>query len=466
MFEILSRAAELKAELDTFRPLSAEMEARIMQKFRLDWNYNSNHLEGNQLSYGETRALLLFGVTAQGKPLKDHIEMTGHNEAIELIIDVIKDERPLNEAFIRELHTLLLKKDHYIQAQTANGIATRRLVQVGRYKTQPNHVLTVTGETFYFATPEETPAKMQELLAWYREKKDAPDTNPITLAAEFHYRFILIHPFDDGNGRMARLLMNFILMQFGYPPVIVKTDDKENYLNVLRLADAGNLEAFIEYIAVNLTYSLELMIKGAKGESIEDPTDLDKKLALLDQRLKSIGKRFSVKKTSKIVFTILEKSVFPLMDSFYPSAQKFNNFYLEPSFDVIVNLQTRNYSSTYEGARAEFSRFNLEYSNYLILQSVYKRFSTDEVEKFDYFSSVRFEFEIDRYKITVSDTADKYIETVKDYATYLTEDEISSIVTILGNRHYEFIEQKLNEKPTEPKAAGFKFPSESGSNSG
>ncbi|HNU06564.1 MAG TPA: Fic family protein [Pyrinomonadaceae bacterium] len=270
----LDRAAQLKSELDAFRPLDPEAEARIMQKFRLDWNYHSNNLEGNTLTYGETKALILFGVTAQGKPLRDHFEITGHNEAINWVLDLVKSETPLTEKFIRELHTLVLKEDSFKEAQTADGQPTRRRIVVGKYKIQPNHVVTVTGETFYFATPEETPAKMKELVDWFREQRERPDVDPIALAAVFHYKFILIHPFDDGNGRVARILMNFILMQFGYPPVIIKTDDNENYFSVLRLADAGELQPFVDYVAQNLIRSLELMIRGANGEEIEEPENL------------------------------------------------------------------------------------------------------------------------------------------------------------------------------------------------
>jgi Fic family protein len=88
--ENTTKALELKSNLDNLRPINKEQEDRIMQKFRLDWNYHSNHLEGNTLTYGETKALVLFGITAQGKPLKDHFEITGHNEAINWVIDVVK----------------------------------------------------------------------------------------------------------------------------------------------------------------------------------------------------------------------------------------------------------------------------------------------------------------------------------------------------------------------------------------
>lgn len=219
--EEIRQALQLKSELDALRPIDKEQEGRIMQKFRLDWNYHSNHLEGNSLTYGETKALILFGVTAQGKPLKDTLEITGHNEAINWVLEMIQGDRPLTENFIRELHSLLLQ-DSYKESKNAKGEIVPRKLSAGKYKITPNHVQTITGEIFYFATPEETQAKMTELLDWYKEKATEKEVNPILLAAEFHYKFIRIHPFDDGNGRTARILMNFILMQFRFPPVIIK----------------------------------------------------------------------------------------------------------------------------------------------------------------------------------------------------------------------------------------------------
>lgn len=287
--EDIANALKLKNELDSLRPIDKEKEAIIMQKFRLDWNYHSNHLEGNSLTYGETKALILFGITAQGKPLKDTLEITGHNEAINWVLEMINGERPLTENFIRELHTLLLKESYQVDAITPDGKPTKKRITVGSYKTTANHVKTKTGEIFYFATPEETPAKMYDLLNWLNQKVKEENVNPIFVAAEFHYRFIRIHPFDDGNGRTARILMNFILMQFGFPPVIIKTEDKAHYFAALQMADAGNIETFINYIAQNLVRSLEIMIAGAKGENIEEE-DISSKIKALEQKLLELKK--------------------------------------------------------------------------------------------------------------------------------------------------------------------------------
>ncbi|MEL1245172.1 Fic family protein [Flavobacterium sp. DGU11] len=342
--EEIIRALELKKQLDSLRPLEKEQEARIMQKFRLDWNYHSNNLEGNSLTYGETKALIMHGITAQGKPLKDHFEITGHNEAINWILDIVKgSDYPLTENFIRELHTLLLKESYEVDAQTPDGKPTKKRVKVGSYKTSPNHVQTKTGEMFYFATPEETPAKMGDLIAWYNEKIADTDFNSILLAAEFHYKFILIHPFDDGNGRTARILMNFILLKFGYPPVIIKTEDKENYYAVLRLADTGNLEAFVEYIAKNLNRSLEIMIAGANGEDIEEPDDIDKEIALLEKRLAGYGKEINKEKSLETTKDIYVNTVYPLAMMLKNKFVPFEKFYLDTYAFIQVNGQQFNW---------------------------------------------------------------------------------------------------------------------------
>ncbi len=102
-----TNAVNLLAQLNSLRPLDPEQEKRIWQKFRLDWNFHSNNLEGNSLTFGETKSLLLHNITAQGKPLKDHIEITGHNEAIHAILDAVKGKEPITERFLRELHILI-----------------------------------------------------------------------------------------------------------------------------------------------------------------------------------------------------------------------------------------------------------------------------------------------------------------------------------------------------------------------
>ncbi len=453
---MLSQILMLKNELDTLRPLGREQEAIIMQKFRLDWNYHSNHLEGNSLTYGETKALILFGLTAQGKPLKDHFEITGHDEAIKWIEDIVKQERPLTESFIRELHTLLLQKSYEVDAITPDGKPTKRRIEIGQYKTAPNHVLTKTGEIFRFATPEETPAKMHDLMEWFREKQANSYTEPVLLAAEFHYKFIRIHPFDDGNGRTARLLMNFILMQYGYPPVIIKTEDKQNYFNVLRLADAGNLEPFVNYIAENLSRSLEIMIKGAKGESIEDPDDLDKEIALLEQKLKGVGKETKSRNT---ISNITLNSFRILASKFIFESKKFQKFYLHN--EVLSKIDENVKGITESGVEEDLQSilFKIEFDSDFNPNSMGYVFRFEAISNLSFIvaifiSGFGIEFFDTFYKVNriVNKPNENYgfmdlseSELRKPYSEQLTDEEISLIVNTEMKRHTAFIESKIKE---------------------
>lgn len=435
----LEKSIILKNELDSLRPLKKEDELRIMQKFRLDWNYHSNNLEGNTLTYGETKALILFGITAQGKPLKDHFEITGHDEAIKWIEEIVKQERPLTENFIRELHKLILKEPYEVDAITPNGEPTKKRIKVGVYKTFPNHVKTKTGEIFRFATPEETPALMNDLINWYRAKVQTKEVNPILLATEFHYKYIRIHPFDDGNGRTARILMNFILMRFGYPPAIIRTEDKENYFAALRQADAGIIEPFIQYISGNLNRSLEIMIKGAKGESIEEPDDLDKEIALLEKRLETVGQPIKISKSKESILEIYDDTISNTAQKFIEKGEKFEKFYKQYKFRILTGNGGETLSK--ENALVE-SRENIsENTNVITIQFAYKTLNQIGLENFMYFSEITFSFDYAGYK--VKNNADLVLENL--YGKQLTQDEIILLVNTEFRKHKQAIEDKIDE---------------------
>jgi len=440
----VNKAEQLKEELDNLRPIDSEAEKRIMQKFRLDWNYHSNNLEGNSLTYGETKALILFGITAQGKPLKDHFEITGHDEAIKWIEEVVKDKTPLTEKFIRELHTLLLKESSYKEAQTDDGKPTRRKIEVGKYKTQPNHVITATGETFYFALPEETPAKMQELIEWFRKEKKKAKVNPILLASLFHYRFIRIHPFDDGNGRVARILMNFILMQFGYPPVIIKTEDKENYYAVIRLADADELEPFIEYIAQNLVHSLEIMIKGAKGEDIEEPEDLDKEIVLLERKIRTVGTKIEVIKNRVAIVEVFDNSITPLANTFFREFRKFDKFYMQYHARIHINGNAvlGEYDNAPHYVKKEFEKKPNDNIEEIKLVYSHIEFNQDGFGNFKHESTIWITFELTKYVIRINNTSVFYEKLYNDEVIH---EEINTIVAEQKRKHLGFIKTKIKK---------------------
>ena len=275
----------LKEELESLRPLRQEVVAQIEQKLRIEANYHSNAIEGNTLTFGETRSLILHGLTAHGKPMRDHLDIEGHDSAVKAIEAAVQDEDALTEVFIRNLHQILLKEPYEVEAVTPGGIRTKRTITVGDYKTTPNNVRTSTGEIYYFTPPEQVKPAMGDLIDWYRRMEDAGE-HPIVIAATFHYRFVRIHPFDDGNGRMARLLMNMILIRHGYTVAMIRREGRDDYIDHLEKADqTEDLTEFINYIASCCEYSLNLHLKAARGESIEDVDDIDKEIALFKQSL-------------------------------------------------------------------------------------------------------------------------------------------------------------------------------------
>ena len=438
------KAIELKKELDGLKPLTKDQEEKIWQKFRLDWNYHSNHLEGNSLTFGETKNLILHNITAQGKPLKDHIEITGHNEVLNWILDLIKEDRPLTENFIRELHKLLLKEPYEVEAVTPDGKPTRKKIEIGKYKTTANQVKTTTGEIFRFAEPEETAAKMFDLLNWYQEKRTEADVNPILLSAEFHYKFIIIHPFDDGNGRMARILMNFILMSFAYPPTIIKTEDKGNYFFALRQADNGDIEFFVDYIAQNLVRSLELIIAGAKGENIEEPDDLDKSIALLEHKLKWIGVNINNFKSKETVLAVLENSLKPLYITFIGSCRKFNNFYSTINFRLFCNgrVTINDDKIDFEQLLAKISAINHStVLNQIVIQYSFNNFKNATTEENSYKSVIIINLNNDNYEL-----ANGYQALLQyPYNLNMSENEMREFVNDEMKRHYQYIEELVKD---------------------
>ena len=249
----------------TAQPLPVENEGRLWQRLRIEWNYNSNHIEGNTLTYGETLLLLIHGRTRGEHLLREYEEMRGHDVAIELVRTLAREQRPLSEGDLRDLNRIVLKEGFWRVAQTPDGEPTRKWIEPGRYKTQPNHMITAAGELFYFATPEETPARMADLVKWLHVEMQTPTLALPALLARLHHDFIRIHPFDDGNGRVIRLLLNFVLLRAGLLPLVVKSRDRRRYLETIALADTGDLTALAEFLTEALGWSLRLGLQATRG---------------------------------------------------------------------------------------------------------------------------------------------------------------------------------------------------------
>lgn len=220
------------------QPLSERDRERLGRKFMVEFNFNSNHIEGNTLTYGQTELLLLFGKVIGEADMKDLEEMKASNIGLKMMQEqaCIKD-MPLTQNFIRMLHKTLIREDYTVCRELPGGQQTSYVIHAGRYKSRPNSVITRYGDRFEYAAPEETAALMTDLVDWYNKEETKGKLSPVELAALFHYRYIRIHPFEDGNGRIARLLVNYILVRHGYPMIVVRSRCKKEYLEALHQAD-------------------------------------------------------------------------------------------------------------------------------------------------------------------------------------------------------------------------------------
>lgn len=231
----------LKKKLDTKRPLPVETVRSLHDDLIIQWTYNSNAIEGNTLTIYETKVIVEEGITVGGKSLREHFEAINHKEAILFIEEAIQKETPLTEYLIKSIHHLILTN---IDKENAGSYRNQNVVISGASHTPPDYL--------------HLNQEMETLINWYNTTK----LHPIEKAALLHSKFVHIHPFIDGNGRTARLLLNLELMKQGYPPIIIKTDDRFHYYEVLDLgATTGNHEPFIEMVANYCKERLEFILR-------------------------------------------------------------------------------------------------------------------------------------------------------------------------------------------------------------
>lgn len=212
--EVLQRVDARKAELDAHRPLAPATVASLRDKLALDWTYNSNAIEGNTLTLRETKVVLEDGITIGKKSMREHFEAINHRDAILLVEELVRGETPINQWNLKNIHSLVLKN---IDNEHA-----------GRYRTGN---VAITGAGFIPPSHLHLDQKMADLVEWY--EGEARSLHPIDRAAQLHTRFVEIHPFEDGNGRTARLLLNFELMREGYPIAIIRSEDRLAYYDAL-----------------------------------------------------------------------------------------------------------------------------------------------------------------------------------------------------------------------------------------
>ena len=238
--ELYRRIIGKKRELDRLRPIPKAVLEKLRHQFAIELAYNSNAIEGNTLTLRETKMVIEEGITVKGKPLREHFEAMNHQKAFEFMEGLAKG-RKIGEDVIKELHKLIM-----------SGIDDR---YAGRYRDVNVSILGAPKKPpKYHLVPE----RMAELVKYV--SKNPERLNPVEMAAILHYRLVEIHPFIDGNGRVARLLMNLFLMRHGYPVTLVLKVDRKKYYDRLRKADLGNCRPFADFIGRCVERNLDLYL--------------------------------------------------------------------------------------------------------------------------------------------------------------------------------------------------------------
>jgi Fic family protein len=236
----------LKRELDQLRPLQEEQVKSLKTLFDVEFTYNSTAIEGNTLSCQETKIILLDGITIGGKSMREHLEIINHKEAIDYLEGLShKKMTALMRTDILNIHSIVLQ-----------GIDQKN---AGKYRTVPVYIALKDGSKRVFCDPLLIADEMDSFFNWlFTEKKE----HPLIVASEAHTKLVSIHPFIDGNGRAARLLMNLILLQNAYVPAVIKNKDRSAYLDAIELWQNNNeKEVFYNIIIDYEKDSLEVYLK-------------------------------------------------------------------------------------------------------------------------------------------------------------------------------------------------------------
>jgi Fic family protein len=246
--QLLKSIEGKKRELDSFRPFPPELVRKLDEQFTVEWTYNSNAIEGNTLSLRETDLVINRGLTIGNKTLKEHFEAINHKEGIQFLYDFVKKKKPLDEQTILAIHKIILRNISELDA--------------GHYRRENVMIL---GAVHLPPSAAKVPKLMAEFLEWYY--KHAAKMSIVELASWLHYKLVYIHPFIDGNGRTARLAMNLILLQHGYPPAVILNIDRKKYYQVLKEADRERYGDYFNFIGRSVERSLLIYLNALKSKN-------------------------------------------------------------------------------------------------------------------------------------------------------------------------------------------------------
>ena len=274
--KLYKRITERKKLLDRIRPIDKFQIENLRKEFVIEYVFDSTSIEGNTLTLNETRLILEEGITIGGKSLREHLDVLNQKEAMDWINEFVKFKNEIKEIDILNLHRITLK-----------GISD---YWAGKYKISQNRIV---GSKLKTTLPYKVSSEIGNFI--YQLNINLVKYNPVELAAFGHHEIARIHPFVDGNGRVARLLCNLILMKDGYPPIIIKVNDRKRYFDSLEKAHFGNLKSFVDFIGLRVEESLiryvSALTKTTKNNELLPLSELAKETSYSQEYLSLLARK-------------------------------------------------------------------------------------------------------------------------------------------------------------------------------
>lgn len=271
MKDFLQQIDAKKQRLDGYRPLPPELVKNLDDWFRVELTYTSNAIEGNTLTRQETALVVEKGLTVAGKSLREHLEAINHAQALDFIASLVtKPRQALGENDILDIHNLILQSIDNLNAGRYRRVSVR-----------------IAGSTVVLPNWAKVPELMSAFYTWLQQDLTS---HPVLLAADAHYKFVSIHPFVDGNGRTARLLMNLLLLQQGYPPALIRKEDRRRYINALEQGQLGGpLDESYQVIGEAVERSLDIYLEALEPQPAGEAKQNAPKLLKIGELAKATG---------------------------------------------------------------------------------------------------------------------------------------------------------------------------------
>ncbi|MCC6462975.1 MAG: Fic family protein [Saprospiraceae bacterium] len=439
----LQRVESLRQQIEGYGKLAPEILKKIEYRFRLECNYHSNRQEGGTLTRQETRTVMTGNISVDKKPLKDILEMKGHDEAMTQILRIGRGELNISEKRILDLHREIIYEEDL-----------ERQVMVGRWKTEYNEIINSKNEKYGFLPPDEVPEAMHRLLNWLNTEQEKIKRggknalHPLIVAFDFHIRFLTIHPFHDGNGRTARLLSNLLLVAHGYPPFYITDEEKDTYNRYLTDIQGygGKPDLFFEFMVGLVVRSLQLTLDVIQGRD-EDQEDWAKKLRLLKTSL-AADKDVQIARSDEILIEMVEKSILPVIRMLFEKLKEFDELFTKKEVFFGSDIQT-NLIHNSSGARELFLKLLSEQKIKFNLNLSYTLSGFSKAGFNTFFAFIKLTWAVDDFKYTlrfenVENRVEKNFTLPKFYHQFYAQEEIEDIVAKCGSILLQQMEERLN----------------------